>query len=187
MAFIAVTATIKQTYSNGDVGILQGTAPDQVTLVTTADTDAGTAKTSAAAAKVSTAAAKADGITLTSHNVAVTPVENAVATLEADGATPTQAHVTALRGVWDTLSAACTVHNGDANTVAASTVTADTNAGTVVTDTTTAKASTAAALAGVGADVTVVFDPAKVVTVNAMKAALKAILLQLQGSGTLTP
>src|SRR6266567_1737576 len=32
-----------------------------------------------------------------------TAVEAAVATLEADAATPTQAHVTALRGVWNTL------------------------------------------------------------------------------------
>lgn len=39
---------------------------------------------------------------MTTTNAAV---ESAVATLEADGASPTQAHVTALRSVWNTLKA----------------------------------------------------------------------------------
>ena len=38
-------------------------------------------------------------------------VEAAVATLEADGATPTQAHVTALRGVWNTLVSGLNAHD----------------------------------------------------------------------------
>lgn len=38
-------------------------------------------------------------------------VEAAVATLEADGATPTQAHVTALRGVWNTLVTGLNAHD----------------------------------------------------------------------------
>lgn len=42
-------------------------------------------------------------------------VEAAVALLEADGASPTQAHVTALRGVWNTLVTGLNAHNtGDA-------------------------------------------------------------------------
>jgi|SRR5882672_2860840 len=40
--------------------------------------------------------------------MSVTATEAAVAVLEADGASPTQAHVTSLRSAWNTLSAAVT-------------------------------------------------------------------------------
>lgn len=39
-------------------------------------------------------------------------VESAVATLEADGATPTQGHVTALRSAWNALVTALGVYGG---------------------------------------------------------------------------
>lgn len=41
----------------------------------------------------------------------LTAVEAAIAVLEADGASPTQAHVNSLRTVWNTLSAATTANN----------------------------------------------------------------------------
>lgn len=57
----------------------------------------------------------------------VTDVETAVATLESDGASPTETHVGDLRTAWDVLSAACTAASSGINSVDADvTVTWDT-------------------------------------------------------------
>jgi hypothetical protein len=108
--------------------------------------------------------AQTHAATLVADNPAVTPVENAVATLEGDGATPTQAHVTALRNVWDTLSAAVTTHNSDANTV----------------NTDVTALSTTASLATVSGDVVVIVNLANVTTRKKLTDALLGILNQLR-------
>lgn len=106
------------------------------------------------------ATAVTDVATLVADNVAVTPVENAVATLEADGATPTQAHVTALRGVWNTLSAACTAHNGDANAM---------------------NVDVTAINAALSGDVVVIWNGSVVTHRNQLRAALRLALRAVDG------
>lgn len=98
-----------------------------------------------------------------------TAVEAAVAALEGDGASPTQAHVTALRGVWNTLK-----------TDAATAKTA-----TAATKTTSDALSAAAATTAVSSDVTLLFNPATVVTRNALKTAVDALLRLVLGSDAL--
>lgn len=111
------------------------------------------------------AAAKTALVTVQSGGTDFTALDAAMGVLVADGETPTQAHVTTANSAWTTFKA--------------DQATAKTAVDLVKTD-------TAAALAAMGADVTVIFDPAKVVTMNAMHAALKAVLQALDGSGTLT-
>ena len=82
-----------------------------------------------------------------------TAVEAAVAVLEADGASPTQAHVNSLRTVWNTMKA-------DA-IVAAATVPAG--------------------------GVAVTIDLAQITTRTKLRAALDAVMFNLQGSNLLAP
>jgi hypothetical protein len=99
------------------------------TAANTAKTDASTADTAAIAADTGMDAMIADE---------TVDVEAAVAVLEADGASPTQAHVNALRTVWNLLKT-------EQIAVAVLTNTAKTNTATAKTSTTTAKAATATA------------------------------------------
>lgn len=79
-----------------------------------------------------------------------------VATLVADGATPTQAHVTTLNTNW----------------------------GAFLTGETAYRAAVGTAIAG--ADLTVLFDTSKFTKLNQVKAALAAVLQSAQASGIFT-
>lgn len=127
----AVSADVSQAAADADTAktateLVVTDSALAVTATGVVDTDAGLADTAANTAKT-------DALAAQTANVAVTPVENAIALLEADGVSPTQGHVNSLRSVWDTLSAACTVHNGAANTVASTATTAKTATALVVT------------------------------------------------------
>jgi hypothetical protein len=87
---------------------------------------------------------------------ASTTVAANIATLVADGATPTQAHVTTLNTNW----------------------------GTFLTSETAYRAAVATAIGG--ADLTVLFDTSKFTTMNQVKAALDSILRAASGSGKFT-
>lgn len=118
MALAAINITIGQSLGGGNYSSsVKGASVPNFSVVTTDTATLIADNVAVTPVENAVATLETDVAALVAANVAVTPVENAVATLEADGATPTQAHVTALRGVWDTLSAACTTHNGDANTV----------------------------------------------------------------------
>ncbi len=91
-----------------------------------------------------------------------TAVEAAVALLEADTTTPTQAHVNALRTVWNTL----------------------------VTDAALAKTATAALTgAGIlgGYDVVVMYDATAVKTRSFFRACLREVVERVAGGNSLTP
>lgn len=79
-----------------------------------------------------------------------TTFEAALTTLVADGATPTQAHVTAVNDAYTTLKTAQTAYVAAVNGLSGS----------------------------VSADVTLLFNAANVVTKNALRAAIKAIMMQ---------
>lgn len=85
-----------------------------------------------------------------------TTVSGDIDTLVADGASPTQAHVTTLEGHFDTLQ----------------------------TDWAAYKAATDAATT---ANVSVTFDKTAITSMNQLKSALNNIMLQIAGSGLLTP
>jgi hypothetical protein len=76
--------------------------------------------------------------------------EAALATLVADGASPTQAHVTAVNSAYTTLKTAQTTY----------------------------AAAVAALTGGVSADVTLLWNVANVVTKNALRKAVAAIMMQ---------
>jgi hypothetical protein len=76
--------------------------------------------------------------------------EAALATLVADGASPTQAHVTAVNSAYTTLKTAQTAY----------------------------AAAVAALTSGVSADVTLLWNVANVVTKNALRKAVAAIMMQ---------
>ena len=109
-----------------------------------------TAQTDSAAAK-----AAADAIDYTTF-------ATDLATLVADGASPTQAHVTAVDNDWTTLKALI-----DAAVSAADT-----------SDTAVQAVSLTAAAATVAADVTLLVNLAAVATKNALRKAVAAIMLQ---------
>lgn len=183
MTRAALNATI------GTVSPSLGRAADPYTLVDAQNTLVGTAKTNVATAKTSTASAlvdagSADTALGTVTGADTTAVEAAVATLEADGAAPTQAHVNALRTVWNTLVA-------DGITAKAATVAALGSAGTADTNTGTAKTavdaiSLTASLAAVAADVSLLINSATVVSKNKLNEAIRALLRLVDGSDLLS-
>jgi hypothetical protein len=91
MARIAYGATIGQELADGSYVIHAAMTATDTTHIASAEAELVTLTTNIAAAKA-----------------AITAVEADVAVLEADGASPTQAHVNALRVKWDILSAAVT-------------------------------------------------------------------------------
>lgn len=133
MAAVALTADVLQALPSLGVNVQVGRASDPV----------------AAAAAVSVTIATLNGAHMTA-------TEAAMAVLEADGASPTQAHVNTMRTAFNTTKA-------DALAV-----------------------SNTAVVAALGADVTLVFDPAIVLSITRMRRIFDAYLTQLQGSGTLT-
>lgn len=115
------------------------------------------------------AAAQAATQAAITAQVATATVAANVATLVADGASPTQAHVTTLNTNWGTLLTAIGALNTAINA-------ADTAADAV---------SLTAALASVGADVSVLFNPATVINENKLDLALRAIRAQIDSTGDL--
>jgi len=99
-----------------------------------------------------------------------TGVEAAVATLEADAASPTEAHVDALRGQWDTF---VTAANGLNTLIDAAILAAD-------------ALDVAPVDASVASDVTLLFNADTVVTRYQLTVALRAIQEVLKGSNVLT-
>lgn len=185
MARRTITVTLGQSLGEGRFNTEAKTsAPPSGDVTATSDAIVALAA-NIVTAQASVATAATDALAVQAANTAVTPVENAVALLEADGASPTQAHVTALRSVWNTLSAACTAQNGAANTVATTAATAKTN--TDALNTTAASDALALVVADEAGNVVLDFDTAVVTSKNALRAALKAALLVVDGSSELTP
>ena len=119
-------------------------------------------------AKASVVAADtAAGTVVGAHQTAT---EGAVATLEADGALPTQGHVTALRAAWNNSKA-------DETAAKAATATAVTNTNAV---------SLTVAAAAVAADVTLLVNAATVVTRNKILKVLAGFQQLLDGTNLLT-
>ena len=132
-------------------------------------------------AKATAATAKVTALACQTANVAVTPVENAIAVLEADGAAPTQGHVNALRTVWDTLSSACTAHNITANTTVTDVTAADVAVKLVLT--TDVSSHLGSMTTATTADVILDINASTVTTQAAVKAALKSIMNRVEGGG----
>jgi len=132
-------------------------------------------------AKAAVAAAKTSALACQTANVAVTPVENAIALLEADGASPTQGHVNSLRTVWNTLSTNCTAHNIAANNSATAATDADTSVKLV--NTTDISGHLSAMTAETSADVIVSINDATVTRQAAVRAALASIWNRIEGGG----
>jgi hypothetical protein len=111
---------------------------------------------SGAVAPSTTAATKADTDAGTASGTLTTNVAAAVAVLVADGASPTQAHVTTLNTAWGLLATAIA----------------------------TAKTSTAAAVtAAAQANVVLDIDTAVVTTQNGVRHAMRNLLRTIEGSG----
>lgn len=132
MAYRALSATFGANLSQGQVVLAQGSVADPVAAKTAID-----------------------ALITTAQGAHKTTFEAALAVLVADGASPTQAHVTTANSAYSTLK---------------------TDIEAVVT--------TGLVLS---ADLTLLFDPAKVVTRSHLKQALEALLLAVAGSDTLTP
>jgi hypothetical protein len=131
VAYRAVTATFGASLPEGGVTLDSGSAPDPV----------------AAKAALDVLVAAAQGAHKTSF-------EAALAVLVADGASPTQAHVTTANNAYTTLK-------GDIDAIVTT--------GIVIS-----------------ADLTLMFDPAKVVTRTHLARALERLLRVVEGSDTLT-
>ena len=99
-----------------------------------------------------------DVAALVAAKVSVTAVANAVATLVADGASPTQAHVTTLNTAWGTLNTGITALHAAVDTVN--------------TDNTPLAAT-------VNADLTVLFNASNIGTKNAFVIAMRTIIDRL--------
>ena len=140
------------------------TVGDPAAAVAAASTDADTAATDTTTADTNLG---------TVVGADQTAVESAIATLETDGASPTQAHVNSLRTVWDTLK----THAATAKT---NTVTAKTSAATVVTD-------LAAAAGDITGDVQISLNPAVCDTRTKLRMAMGAVRMTLEGSDLLAP
>ena len=151
MTYASLTFSIQTITSDGQGNFVSSTfgeAGDPVTSATTASTDAAQVHTdtvAAVAAQPSTTTVAAD-----------------VATLVADGASPTQAHVTALNTAWGTFLTAQTAYN--------------TAVGTANTDAATAATAAASAVSALGsADVIILYNTSTVTKGNTFRAALRDI------------
>lgn len=98
-------------------------------------------------------------------------VVSTLGTLVADGASPTQAHVTAVNNAWATLKTAIDLVVNTAPAADAVLIAAD----------------TAILVAALNHDVVVNIDTTQVTTATQLKRAFDAVLQQVQASGILTP
>lgn len=131
MSKIALTVKVNQAKPGGDYSLAPGSAADPTATISS----------------LSTAIAAA--VTATPDYTAVAAD---IATLVADGASPTQAHVTALNTAWGTYKTAADAYNADV-----------------------AALSTTASAATVAADVTLVINLATVTNMNQVRAALRRL------------
>jgi hypothetical protein len=164
----AYKETIVGALPNNEYQSTSGLNADPAAAALAADTDAATASADAVladAASDATVAAKLD----------ITAVDAAVGVLVADGASPTEAHVTALSDAWTTLKAANTALNSaidDGKTATA----------LVVTDTATVNADTTAVIAAVSGDLTILVNKANIDTKNKFVSLLRKLQRRIEGS-----
>ena len=124
------------------------------------------APSAGAAATVLTDATTADDDAALHEGTLKTNVASAIATLVADGASPTQGHVNTLNTAWGLLSTAMT---------------------TTKTATAAAKVSATTANSGAsGADVILQINATNVVTKNKLLEIVRGFLLRIDGSSLLT-
>lgn len=163
MATGSVTVTIKKSLTSGaNLDRVDTDAAPSAGQVL-----AGTIVSDVAAASAAQVAAVAAAATSTTNQATVAAN---VATLVADGATPTQAHVNTLNTNWAALNTS---------------LNAETALGTAVTNALATVTIDAASIPA--GDVTIVFNAATVVSINALKAALDRALQIVRGSSILTP
>lgn len=148
MAVQAIKATLGQALPNGNFNSSAGNVNDPVAaLATVVDTDI-----------VAYDAAAVD------YGTDKTTFETALGVLVADGASPTEAHVTAVDAAYDDLAA-----DYVALAAAYATLKAD------------------VALVSLSGDAVLLIDTAVVTTVNGLKAIIRSLLQIVAGSGTLAP
>jgi hypothetical protein len=151
MAYASLTYTVITKSADGQGNVVSaafGEAGDPVTSATTASTDATQVHT--------------DTVAAVAAQPSSTAVATDIATLVADGASPTQAHVNALNTAWGTFLTALTAYN--------------TAVGTANTDAATAATAAASAVSALGsADVIILYNTTTVTRGNTFRAALRDI------------
>jgi hypothetical protein len=181
MARISYGSTLQTSFADGTFSFASARTAPVTADLSTAIADVATLAALVVTAKVDVAASETEALACQTANVAVTPVENAIALLESDGASPTQGHVDALRVVWDTLSTACTDHNMAANSSANAATTAKTS--TDLIDTAAVSSDLSGIAAADAADVVLDINAAVITTQNAVRAAVRSILARVAGGG----
>jgi hypothetical protein len=173
MAAFVVKATVGTVRANGEYPVTIVPAADQVANAATTVTAVAAAKVASAALETDAAAADALADLAVAAKVAgaaVTAVQDAMDVLQADEASPTEAHVDTADTAWDTVSAAITaLHTAvDDVKVASAALETDAAAADALVDT----AVTAAGAVAITGNVVLIVDKAVITSPNALKAAL---------------